>query len=162
MLLRVAFLPCVRLEWLVLFDAESLEHGHHEPVALLHGFLIDDVGESLPICEAARLRLGPDFSPRSEKPLFRRIGPRAVRVEANFIDPLLRLGRIRIEGAEARPYIRCGRAHDDIARNVRRLRLAGSNDEVFGSLAFVRSCLPHVRDGALPKIENAAGVRPSR
>jgi hypothetical protein len=49
-------LAFIRLEWFSLLDAERLQHGEEEAVAVFDRFLIDDVGELFPVKEIREVR----------------------------------------------------------------------------------------------------------
>ncbi|MBM3953863.1 MAG: hypothetical protein FJ309_04495 [Planctomycetes bacterium] len=98
-------LPLGRRERLALLDAQRLEHSHHHPVALVDRFLLDDLRETLPIREAARLFAAPP-APRRRYVTGRGVAVAlAVGIDPQAVDELPGSGRIGIEHAVGRPDV---------------------------------------------------------
>ncbi|MNF79368.1 hypothetical protein D3C84_615800 [compost metagenome] len=147
------------IERLVLLDPKAGEHGHVETVALVDRFLLDDLVQAFPVCEAPRLGAGPGFACRGEQFGLGRLDAFGVRVHLELLDQCLAFGRVRVEHTETCQHVHGFRLGQVIFTGIGRRLGARWQYQVLAALAFVRTGLAHVDDRPLPEITNTARSR---
>jgi hypothetical protein len=107
-------LACIGPEWPSLLDAERLDHRHHHAVSLMHGLLVEHLGEQPPELHAVLRPPAPLPIPRRDDARFS--GILALRVRVCLVPGHQGLGRLGIgnQHAERVEDIVRGGLHDSI------------------------------------------------